>query len=175
MSFNQILTPGDIENGIVNVVVEIPAGSVNKIEWNRDEDAMQLDRVEASSEPFNYGFIPQTLNEDGDALDVIIIDKPLATETYKKSRIIGVIKFDDEGVSDDKIIAVPDDAIGAYSKIFTIDDMSKDATDKITYHLKHSKDFKGQDLALVKGWGDKEEAKKIINSAINRWDKSKEK
>ena len=70
--FNQILTPGDVDGGIINVVNEISAGSCHKIEWNRKLAAFQLDRVEPAifAKPTNYGFIPQTLDEDGDELDV---------------------------------------------------------------------------------------------------------
>ena len=69
--FNQILTPGDVDAGIINVVNEIPEGSCHKIEWNRKVAAFQLDRVEPAifAKPTNYGFIPQTLDEDGDELD----------------------------------------------------------------------------------------------------------
>ena len=76
--FNQILTPGDVDAGIINVVNEIPEGSCHKIEWNRKVAAFQLDRVEPAifAKPTNYGFIPQTLDEDGDELDVFIINSP---------------------------------------------------------------------------------------------------
>ena len=66
--FNQVLTPGDYQNGIVNTVVEIPQGSSLKIEWDREKALFVLDRVEPAiyAKPVNYGFIPQTLDEDGD-------------------------------------------------------------------------------------------------------------
>ena len=83
--FNKILTPGDYENGIINVVVEIPTGPTHKIEWNRDLAVMQLDRVEPKvfAKPTNYGFIPQTLDEDGDELDVLLItNDPLTTGIF---------------------------------------------------------------------------------------------
>jgi len=67
--FNKVLTPGDYENGEINVVIEIPTGSNHKIEWDRKNACFILDRVEpmAFAKPCNYGFIPQTLDEDGDA------------------------------------------------------------------------------------------------------------
>ena len=83
--FNKILTPGDVDNGIVNVVIEIPTGSNNKIEWNRQKTVFQLDRVEPLifAKPTNYGFIPQTLDEDGDELDALVItDQPLPTGIF---------------------------------------------------------------------------------------------
>ena len=110
--FNKILTPGDYENGEINVVVEIPTGSNHKIEWDRKNACFMLDRIEpiAFAKPCNYGFIPQTLDEDGDELDVLLItDQPLTTGIYTTARILGVMKFVDDGEVDDKIIAVPAD------------------------------------------------------------------
>ena len=71
--FNKILTPGDYENGELNVVIEIPTGSNHKIEWDRKNACFMLDRVEpmAFAKPCNYGFIPQTLDEDGE-INVVI-------------------------------------------------------------------------------------------------------
>src|SRR5664279_3285985 len=83
--FNKILTPGNVDSGVINVVNEIPQGSTMKIEWNRELAAFQLDRAEPSifAKPTNYGFIPQTLDEDGDELDVLLVtDEPLATGVF---------------------------------------------------------------------------------------------
>jgi len=91
--FNKILTPGDIDGGVVNVVIEIPAGSSHKIEWNRELAVFQLDRVDPKifAKPTNYGFIPQTLDEDGDELDALIItDDPLTTGIFLEAKVIGV-------------------------------------------------------------------------------------
>ena len=73
--FNKILTPGNVDEGMINVVIEIPTGSSHKIEWNRELATMQLDRVEPAifAKPTNYGFIRQTLDEDGDELDVLLV------------------------------------------------------------------------------------------------------
>ena len=67
--FNKVLTPGDVAGGVINTVVEIPQDSRLKVEWNRKVAAFELDRVEPAifAKPCNYGFIPQTLDEDGDA------------------------------------------------------------------------------------------------------------
>ena len=110
--FNQILTPGDVDGGIINVVNEISAGSCHKIEWNRKLAAFQLDRVEPAifAKPTNYGFIPQTLDEDGDELDVLLItEQPLPTGIFLEAKVIGVMKFVDDGEVDDKIVCVPAD------------------------------------------------------------------
>ena len=103
--FNKILNPGDYENGEINVVIEIPTGSNHKIEWDRKNACFMLDRVEpiAFAKPCNYGFIPQTLDEDGDELDVLMItDQPLTTGIYTTARVLGVMKFVDDGEVDDK-------------------------------------------------------------------------
>ena len=110
--FNQIFDAGDYQNGTINVVVEIPAGSNHKIEWDRRLGVMRLDRVEPQifAKPTNYGFIPQTLDEDGDELDVLLVtDSPLTTGIVVDAKIIGVMKFVDDGEVDDKIIAVSSD------------------------------------------------------------------
>ena len=110
--FNKILEPGDYQNNKVNVVIEIPTGSNHKIEWDREHACFMLDRIEpiAFAKPCNYGFIPQTLDEDGDELDVLMItDQPLTTGIWMKARVLGVMKFVDDGEVDDKIICVPED------------------------------------------------------------------
>jgi inorganic pyrophosphatase len=110
--FNKILDPGDYQNGKANTVVEIPKWSTLKIEWRRDLAAFELDRVEPSifPKPCNYGFIPQTLDEDGDELDSLIItNDPLPTGIFLKANIIGVMNFEDDGEIDHKIILVPED------------------------------------------------------------------
>lgn len=170
--FNKILTPGDVDNGVVNVVIEIPAGSNQKIEWNREKAAFQLDRVEPIifAKPTNYGFIPQTLDEDGDELDVLAItDQPLTTGIFLEGKIIGVLKFEDDGEIDDKIIVVPSDDRNTGNAINSLDDLSDQLKNQIEHHFMHYKDLKKPGSTVVKGWGDIEEAKKIVHEAIERW------
>jgi inorganic pyrophosphatase len=170
--FNKILTPGDVDNGVVNVVIEIPAGSNQKIEWNREKAAFQLDRVEPVifAKPTNYGFIPQTLDEDGDELDVLAItDQPLTTGIFLEGKIIGVLKFEDDGEIDDKIVVVPADDRNTGNAINSLDDLSDQLKKQIEHHFTHYKDLKKPGSTIVKGWGDIEEAKKIVHEAIERW------
>ncbi|MFZ2126568.1 MAG: inorganic diphosphatase [Candidatus Microsaccharimonas sp.] len=170
--FNKILTPGDVDNGVVNVVIEIPAGSNQKIEWNREKAAFQLDRVEPVifAKPTNYGFIPQTLDEDGDELDVLAItDQPLTTGIFLEGKIIGVLKFEDDGEVDDKIVVVPADDRNTGNAINSLDDLSDQLKKQIEHHFAHYKDLKKPGSTIVKGWGDIEEAKKIVHEAIERW------
>jgi inorganic pyrophosphatase len=167
-----ILTPGDVDGGIVNVVVEIPTGSSHKIEWNRDLAVMQLDRVDPAifAKPTNYGFIPQTLDEDGDELDALIItDEPLPTGVFLEARVIGVMKFEDDGEIDDKVIVVPADDRNTGNAITSLQDLPAQLIKQIEHHFTHYKDLKKSGSTVVKGFGDSEEAKEIIHESIARW------
>jgi len=170
--FNKILTPGDVEGGIVNVVIEIPAGSNHKIEWNRGKALMQLDRADPMifAKPTNYGFIPQTLDEDGDELDALVItDSPLPTGIFLEARVLGVMKFVDDGEVDDKIVLVPADDRNTGNVIKSLSDLPKQKIDQITHHFNHYKDLKKPGSTEVKDWGDENEAKAVIYQAIERW------
>lgn len=170
--FNKILTPGDYENGEINVVVEIPTGSNHKIEWDRNHACFMLDRIEpiAFAKPTNYGFIPQTLDEDGDELDVLLISPlQLTTGTFMKARILGVMKFVDDDEVDDKIIAVPADDRNSGNAIQTLEDLPKQLIKQIEFHFNHYKDLKKPGSTVVKGFEGVDEAKKVIADAIVRW------
>ena len=172
--FNKILDAGDYENGEINVVVEIPTGSNHKIEWDRKNACFMLDRVEpmAFAKPCNYGFIPQTLDEDGDELDALIItNQPLTTGIYLTARILGVMKFVDDGEVDDKIICVPADDRNNGDAYKTIEDLPKRLIEQIEFHFNHYKDLKKPGTTKVEKFGDAEEAKAVIKSAIDRWNK----
>jgi inorganic pyrophosphatase len=170
--FNKILTPGDVEGGVINVVVEIPTGSSHKIEWNRELAVFQLDRVDPAifAKPTNYGFIPQTLDEDGDELDALIItNEPLATGIYLEARVIGVMKFEDDGEIDDKVVVVPADDRNTGNAISSLEDLPKQLIAQIEHHFTHYKDLKKPGSTVVKGFGDVDEAKAIIHESIERW------
>jgi len=170
--FNQILTPGDVDGGVINVVIEIPQGSSHKIEWNRGLAAFQLDRVEPAifAKPTNYGFIPQTLDEDGDELDALIVtNEPLPTGIFLEAKVIGVMKFEDDGEVDDKIVVVPADDRNTANSIDSLDDLSAGLLKQIEHHFSHYKDLKKPGSTIVKGWGDVAEAKSIIHESITRW------
>lgn len=168
--FNKVLDPGDVDGGLVNTVVEIPEGSRLKVEWDRRRAAFMLDRVEPKifAKPCNYGFIPQTLDEDGDELDTLIIcPEPLATGVWLEARIIGVLRFEDDGEVDDKVVVVPADNRDD-DRINSLDDIPQ-LVKQLEHHFTHYKDLKKPGSTIVKGWGDVEEAKTIVKQCIDRY------
>ena len=168
--FNKVLDPGDVDGGLVNTVVEIPEGSRLKVEWDRQRAAFMLDRVEPKifAKPCNYGFIPQTLDEDGDELDTLIIcPEPLATGVWLEARIIGVLRFEDDGEVDDKVVVVPADNRDD-DRINSLDDIPQ-LVKQLEHHFTHYKDLKKPGSTIVKGWGDADEAKAIVKQCIDRY------
>ncbi len=170
--FNKILDAGDVEGGVINTVIEISKWSTLKIEWNRDLACFELDRVEPSifAKPTNYGFIPQTLDEDGDELDTLVItNDPIPTGVYLKAKEIGVLKFEDDGEVDDKVICVPADDRNTDDAITSINDLQPRFKQKLEHHFMHYKDLKKPGSTKVLGWGDEAEAKQIIKECIERY------
>ncbi len=170
--FNKVLTPGNPDKGELNVVIEIPTGSNHKIEWDREHACFMLDRVEpmAFAKPCNYGFIPQTLDEDGDELDVLMItDQPLTTGIWMKAKILGVMKFVDGGEVDDKIICVPEDDRNNGDAYKTLEDLPAQTLKQIEYHFNHYKDLKKPGTTEVKAFEGLDSAKKVIAASIERY------
>ena len=170
--FNQVLDPGDYQNGVVNTVVEIPKGSMLKIEWDRKRAIFMLDRVEPGifAKPTNYGFIPQTLDEDGDELDTLVItDEPIPTGVFLEAAIIGVLNFDDDGEADHKVVVVPVDDRHSAGRVKSLDDLGEGWKRQIEHHFTHYKDLKKPGSTKVLGWGDVGAAKAIIAESIERY------
>lgn len=173
MDYHSILTPGK-SGEYVNTVIEISKGSILKIEYNMDQKAFLLDRVEPQifAKPVNYGFIPQTLDEDGDALDTLVItDEPVPMGVVIKAKVIGVLNFIDDGEKDYKIICVPIDDRNTGNSIKSIDELSEAWKRQIEHHFSHYKDLKKPGSTVVEGWGNEDEAWKVIEECINRFTK----
>jgi inorganic pyrophosphatase len=169
--FNKVLEPGDYQNGKVNTVVEIPKGSTNKIEWDRHTASFVLDRVEPVifAKPVNYGFIPQTLDEDGDELDTLVVtDEPLKTGVWLEARIIGIMNFQDDGEADHKVVVVPADDRHTGDSINSLEDLGVRWKEQVEHHFNHYKDLYKPGSTKVLGWGNIEEAKKVIAESIAR-------
>lgn len=170
--FNQVLDPGDFQNGEVNTVVEISKGSTMKIEWDRQRAAFMVDRVEPKifAKPSNYGFIPQTLDEDGDELDTLIVtEEPIPTGVWLKARVLGVLNFEDDGEGDHKIVVVPADDRHTDNAVKSLDDLGSRWKQQLEHHFSHYKDLYKPGSTKVLGWGDDQEAKKIIGESIERF------
>jgi len=176
MDYNNILKPYSDDKKI-NIVIEIPKGSSHKIEFDRKRKIMVLDRVEPAifAKPVNYGFIPATLDEDGDELDVLFItDEPMTTGVVSEAVVIGILEFEDDGEMDHKIICVPADDRNNGNSINSINDLSNQWKNQIVHHFTHYKDLKKPGSTEVLGIGDDTKAHSIINKCIERWSKESE-
>lgn len=133
-----------------------------------------LDRVEPMifAKPCNYGFIPQTLDEDGDELDVLMItEQPLTTGIWMKAKILGVMKFVDDGEVDDKIICVPADDRNNGDAYNSLEDLPKQTIRQIEEHFNHYKDLKKPGTTEVKSFEGIDVAKQVIFDSIERFKK----
>ncbi|MDQ5972214.1 MAG: inorganic pyrophosphatase [Patescibacteria group bacterium] len=172
--FNKVLETGDVDSGVINTVVEISKGSTLKIEWDRKRAAFMLDRVEPVifSKPCNYGFIPQTLDDDGDELDTLIVtEEPLPTGIYLEVNVLGVLEFEDDSEMDHKVVVVPADDRNNGGMIKTLDDLGERWKEQIVHHFTHYKDLKKPGSTKVLGWGDKAKAIEIIKECQERFSK----
>jgi inorganic pyrophosphatase len=170
--FNQVLQPGNYQNGTVNTVVEVSKGSTMKIEWHRDTATFVIDRVEPKifAKPCNYGFIPQTLDEDGDELDTLIVtEEAMPTGAWLEAKIIGIMNFEDDGEADHKIVVVPADDRHTDNMVKSLADLGSRWKQQVEHHFSHYKDLYKPGSTKVLGWGDAEEAKKIIAESIERY------
>ena len=131
-----------------------------------------LDRVEPAiyAKPVNYGFIPQTLDEDGDELDSLVVcAEPIPTGVWLKAKIIGILNFVDDGEADHKIVLVPDDDRNTGDSIHSLSDLGERWQQQIVEHFTHYKDLKKPGSTEVLGWGDAEAAKVVIAESISRY------
>lgn len=170
--FNQILDAGDVASGVITVVNEIPKGSSLKIEWDRSKAIFVLDRVEPSifTKPCNYGFIPKTLDEDGDELDILLIcDEAIPTGVVVEAKVIGIMNFVDDGEMDHKVVVVPSDNRSNGDIISSLEDLPKQLIAQLEHHFTHYKDLKKPGSTTVQGWGDIDAAKQTIKECQERW------
>jgi inorganic pyrophosphatase len=170
--YNEIFDAGDVDGGVITVVNEIGIGSKLKVEYNRSKKVFVLDRVEPGifAKPCNYGFIPQTLDEDGDELDALVIcDEAIATGIVLEAKIIGIMNFEDDGEMDHKVVVVPADDRHTGDAINSLEDLPKRIIDQIEHHFTHYKDLKKPGSTKVLGWGSIEDAKATIKECQVRW------
>ncbi len=148
---------------VVNVIIEIPRNSGNKYELDKDSGLIMLDRVQPTNlkQPYDYGFIPQTLGDDNDPLDaLIVIDEPLYPGVLVYARVLGVMHMVDSGENDEKIVCVAHDDVH-YEHVKTLDDLGKHFKDKVTHYFEHYKDLQNKKVEVT-GWAGPEEAYELI-------------
>jgi inorganic pyrophosphatase len=160
---------GDNTPNEVNVIIEIPKGSNNKYEIDKETGLIKLDRANYSSAPFpyDYGFVPQTLWDDGDALDVIVLTTfPLQTGILVSVRPVAVMEMIDSGESDYKIIAVPTED-KRWEDVQDIADINKHTLKEFQHFLETYKALKGKPAPVeIKGIQGKAAAIEAINKSI---------
>ena len=160
---------------IVPAVIEIPRGSKIKYELDKKSGLIRVDRILFSSVhyPANYGFIPQTLGEDHDPLDILVLgQEPVFPLTIMAARPIGVMKMIDQGEADDKIIAVHADD-PEYAHYSSIDELPPHRMIEVQRFFEDYKKLENKTV-VVEGFLDQNEAFNVIMKAIAEYEKVKE-
>ncbi len=158
----------------VNVVVEVPTGGEPvKYEMDKAAGTMVVDRILYTSMryPGNYGFVPHTLSDDGDPIDILIANqRPLIPGAVINCRAIGVLHMTDEAGDDEKIIAVPSPKVSAmFDNINNYRDLPPLLLRQIEHFFHHYKDLEDGKWVKIEHWGDEAEAREKIVQAINRY------
>ena len=157
----------------INAVIEIPYGSNIKYEIDKASGALCVDRVlyGAMFYPANYGFVPNTLADDGDPADVLVLNEyPLAAGSVIPCRLIGVLMMEDESGMDEKLLAVPVSKIDPrYEDIKGVSDLPKATLDKIKNFFETYKLLEPNKWVKVKDFASAAEAEKILDKAIKAY------
>lgn len=161
------LIPAQPKPGLINVLIEIPGGSKNKYEFDKDINAFALDRVLYASVqyPFDYGFIPNTLADDGDPLDgMVIMDQPTFPGCVIAARPIGMLGMIDGGDSDEKILCVPDKD-PRYAGVKTLTDVAPHRLDEIAEFFRTYKNLEKK-VTEITGWQDADQVQSLVEKCI---------
>ena len=158
----------------INVVVEVPIGGEPvKYEMDKDAGTLFVDRILYTSMryPGNYGFVPHTLSDDGDPIDVLIANqRPIIPGAVMNCRAIGVLHMTDEAGEDEKILAVPTSKVSAmYDKINNYRDLPPLLLRQIEHFFQRYKDLEDGKWVKIDGWGDEAEARENIVRSIERY------
>ncbi len=157
----------------VNVIVEVPVGG-NPIKYELDKDAgtLVVDRFlyTPMAYPGNYGFVPHTLSEDGDPIDVLVCNtRPLVPGCVINVRPIGVLIMEDNAGQDEKVIAVPAHALTKrYDNVRNASDLPEITLQQIEHFFEHYKDLEPGKWVKIGDWRGADEAKRMISEAIQR-------
>jgi inorganic pyrophosphatase len=177
MSLDRVDAGRDLAND-VNVIVEIPMHSDPiKYEVDKETGALFVDRFVSTSMhyPCNYGYVPQTLSEDGDPVDVLVIAPfALVPGVVVRCRPIGLLKMEDEAGRDTKLLAVPVDKLTPlYRQVESARDLPELTLAQISHFFAHYKDLEPGKWVKVEGWGSPEEARREIEAGVKRFRRGK--
>lgn len=168
------IVPGPSIPEVVYAVIEIPKGSRNKYEYDKDMEAFALDRVLYSPfiYPAEYGIIPQTLYDDGDPMDILVLmEQPTFPGCVIESRPIGIMRMIDGGDQDDKILAVPlHDP--RYGEVKDIDDVPSHLLKEIEHFFKEYKFLEGKSTEVL-GWEIADKAFEAVEHSIELYKNNK--
>lgn len=164
---------GDNPPEDINVVIEVPVGGEPiKYELDKASGTLFVDRFlyTPMRYPGNYGFVPHTLSEDGDPIDVLVCNtRVIVPGAIINCRPIGVLLMEDDGGYDEKVLAVPSTSVSRrYESILNYTDLPAITTEQIHHFFDHYKDLEPGKWVDIKRWGDVEDAKRMINEAVAR-------
>ncbi len=173
MSLN-LVTSGEELPYDINVIIEIPSHSDPvKYEVDKDSGALFVDRFmgTAMHYPCNYGYVPHTLSDDGDPVDVLVVTPiPLMHGSVIRCRPIGVLKMTDESGEDAKILAVPVAKLTPlYNDVKSYKDIPEITLNQISHFFEHYKDLEVGKWVKIEGWSDIEDAAKEITDSVDRY------
>lgn len=168
------IPPGNNAPEDINVIIEVPVGGEPiKYEMDKASGALFVDRYLYTSMryPGNYGFVPNTLSDDGDPVDVIVAStRAITPGAVINCRPIGVLKMSDEAGGDEKILAVPTNKLTRrYENVKNYDDLPQITLDQIQHFFEHYKDLEKEKWVRIDGWGDAAEAQRLVKEAIDRY------
>jgi inorganic pyrophosphatase len=157
----------------VNVIVEVPIGGEPiKYEMDKAAGTLVVDRFlhTPMRYPGNYGFVPHTLSEDGDPIDVLVANtRPIVPGAVINARPIGVLRMEDDAGGDEKILAVPVPRLTRrYEHVHNYTDLPRITLEQVQHFFEHYKDLEPGKWVRMLGWGDADEAKALIRAAIER-------
>jgi inorganic pyrophosphatase len=164
------LIPAQPEPGLINVLIEIPGGSKNKYEFDKDMNAFALDRVLFASVkyPYDYGFVPNTLADDGDPLDgMVMMDEPTFPGCVIAARPIGMLLMIDGGDRDEKILCVPAED-PRYNEVKSLGDIAPHRLEEIAEFFRTYKNLEKK-VTEIQGWKDVDAVTPLVEECIKAY------
>jgi inorganic pyrophosphatase len=164
------LIPAQPKPGVINVLIEIPGGSKNKYEFDKDMNAFALDRVLFASVkyPYDYGFVPNTLADDGDPLDgMVIMDEPTFPGCVIAARPIGMLEMIDGGDRDEKILCVPVED-PRYKEVKSLKDIAPHRLEEIAEFFRTYKNLEKK-VTEILGWKDVDAVNPLVEECVKAY------